>query len=151
MLKPIYDKNIIVGIKTKDKMDWYILDKQICFLEGNDIKFQEDTKEIRKNFPILSENNIHLFLEKIDPYKMNKDKIRLAILETMEKKEDLEDYYPVILIDFEKRIFYSQYPEPVDYENYLPQNWKEEYTDFSKYIPEEKQYWKYKGKNLFDF
>lgn len=149
MLKPIYDTNIIVGIKLKNKMEWYILYKDMCFMDGNDIEFSGETKEIRNQFPIISEKNITQFLEIIEKYKMNIDIIRLSILAAIENKDDLEDYFPVIFMDFDKKIFFSQYPEPVDYEYYLPQSWIEEYTSFRKYIPEEKQYWKYKGRDLF--
>lgn len=148
MLKPIYDTNIIVGIKLNNKLEWYILDKYMCFMEGSDIEFSGETKEIRDQFRIISEKNITQFLTQIQKYKMNIDNIRLSILEAIEKNEDLEDYFPVILMDFDKKVFFSQYPEPVDYDYYLPENWKEEYISFKKYIPEEKQYWNYKGKNL---
>ena len=148
MLKPIYDTNIIVGIKLNNKLEWYILDKYMCFMEGSDIEFSGETKEIRFQFRIISEKNITQFLTQIQKYKMNIDNIRLSILEAIEKNEDLEDYFPVILMDFDKKVFFSQYPEPVDYDYYLPENWKEEYISFKKYIPEEKQYWNYKGKNL---
>lgn len=149
MLEPIYDTNIIVGIKLENEVEWYILDKYMCFMEGDDIEFSGETKEIRSQFPVISEKNIVQFLGQIEKYKMNIDIIRLSILESIEKKEDLEDYFPVVLMDFDEKIFFSQYPEPVDYEYYLPEDWKEEYTSFRKYIPEEKQYWKYKGRDLF--
>ena len=143
MLKPIYDTNIIVGIKLNNKLEWYILDKYMCFMEGSDIEFSGETKEMRDQFRIISEKNITQFLTQIQKYKMNIDNIRLSILEAIEKNEDLEDYFPVILMDFDKKVFFSQYPEPVDYDYYLPENWKEEYISFKKYIPEEKQYWNY--------
>lgn len=150
MLEPIYDTNIIVGIKLENKMEWYVLDKYMCFMEGDDIAFIGETKEIRNQFPIISEKNIIPFLKQIEKYKMNIDIMRLSILDAIEKENDLEDYFPVVLMDFDKKIFFSQYPEPVDYEYYLPEGWKEEYSNFRKYIPENKQYWKYKGRNLFD-
>ena len=150
MLKPIYDTNIIVGIKLENKVEWYILDKYMCFMEGSDIEFTGETKEIRNLVPIISEENILPFLTQIKKYKMNIDFIRLSILDAMKKNEDLEDYFPVVLMDFDKKIFFSQYPEPIDYDYFLPEHWKEEYTSFKKYIPEEKQYWKYKGKDLFE-
>lgn len=149
MIEPKYDTNIIVGIKLENNVEWYILDKYMCFMDGNGLAFSGEVREIRRKFPIISEKNIIPFLKQIEQYKMNMDIIRLQILEALKTNEDLEDYYPVILMDFDEKIFFSQYPEPVDYEYYLPENWKEEYTNFRKYITEEKQYWKYKGKDLF--
>ena len=108
MLKPIYDTNIIVGIKLENKVEWYILDKYMCFMEGSDIEFTGETKEIRNLFPIISEENILPFLTQIKKYKMNIDFIRLSILDAMKKNEDLEDYFPVVLMDFDKKIFFSQ-------------------------------------------
>lgn len=150
MLEPIYDTNIIVGIKLENKMEWYILDKYMCFMEGNNITFTGETEEIRNQFPVISEKNIIPFLEQIEKYKMNIDIIRLSILDAIENKNDLEDYLPVVFIDFNTKTFFSQYPEPVDYEYYLPEGWKEEYASFREYIPEDKQYWKYKGIDFFD-
>lgn len=150
MLEPIYDTNIVVGIKLENNIEWYILDKYMCFMEGNDIEFNGETKEIRSLFPNISEKNIVAFLKQIEKYKMNLDLIRLSILEAIKKDKDLEDFFPVLLIDFDEKIFFSQYPEPIDYEYYLPENWEEKYISFRKYIPEEKQYWKYKGKDLFN-
>ncbi len=149
MLEAKYDTNIIVGIKLENNIEWYILDKYMCFMDGNDFEFSGEVKEKRKQLPDISEKNAIQFLKQIEKYQMNIDIVRLHILKALKKNEDLEDYFPVILIDFDKKIFFSQYPEPIDYEYYLPENWKEEYTNFRKYIPEQKQYWKYKGKDLF--
>lgn len=149
MLEPIYDTNIVVGIKLENNIEWYILDKYMCFMDGNNIEFSGEVQEIRKKIPMFSEKNVAPFLKQIEKYKMNMDIMRLHILEALKTNKDLEDYFPIILMDFDQKIFFSQYPEPIDYEYYLPENWKEEYTNFRKYIPEEKQYWKYKGKDLF--
>lgn len=149
MLEPIYDTNIVVGIKLENNIEWYILDKYMCFMDGNNIEFSGEVQEIRKKIPMFSEKNVAPFLKQIEKYKMNMDIMRLHILEALKTNKDLEDYFPIILMDFDQKIFFSQYPEPIDFEYYLPENWKEEYTNFRKYIPEEKQYWKYKGKDLF--
>ena len=87
MLEPIYDTNIIVGIKINNKIEWYILDKYMCFMTCDDIKFKKDTKEIRQQIPNISEKNVILFLKLIEKYKLNIDKIRMTMLEAIQKRK----------------------------------------------------------------
>lgn len=157
---PIYDEIIIVGTIFNNNFDWYITNKLFWIMDlkklpknDYDNYFRDKkNKEIRKDIITLSHENIRLFLDKIKEYKVdNIDKLRLEILNRIrdqDKETELEDYYPSLMLDFDKKILYSQFPEPFGFENYIPQNWEGKYMSFIDYIEDENKYWIYKNKNL---
>lgn len=157
---PIYDEKIIVGVIYNNIFNWYVTDKTLWIMDytkmhKNDCESYFSNQEInaiRKDIKILSENNIELFLEKIKYYKVNVTNLRLKILNKImenNKENELEDFYPVLLLDFDKKILYSQYPEPFAFENYVPDNWEGKYISFIDFINDENKYWIYKNKNFF--
>ena len=157
---PIYDDKIIVGVIFNNKFSWYITDKLLWIMDlkkmsQNDYKeyfSNKKIKNIREDIITLSEKNIEIFLDKIIVYKVDITKLRLKILSKImntNRENELEDFYPVMLLDFDKKILYSQYPEPFAFENYIPDNWEGKYTSFIDYIDDENKYWIYKNKNFF--
>lgn len=158
MVKPIYDKNIIVGIKYSKKFNWYILDKHICFMDISSIPAEnfnlcieeECYKDIRKNYERIDSNNIESFLTRIQSFSISCDYLRLQILNKIQKKEELEEFYPALLFDFNKNILYSLYPEPNNFDEYILDNWIEKEEDFTELIEDKYKYWLYNNKNLFE-
>lgn len=158
MNTPIYDERIIVGVIYNNVFNWYITNKLLWIMNIEKLSLRDykecfedkEFNENRKDINILSEKNIKLFLDRIDNYKICIDNLRLKILEEIEQHEDyvLEEYYPVLLLHFDKKIIYSQYPEPFGFENYVPDNWQGIYASFIELIEPENQYWIYKDRNL---
>jgi len=161
MNNPVYDEIIIVGIILNKKLEWYVANKFLWIMDleklpkieyeyyfGND-----ELKEVRQDINVISINNIQIFLDRIKIYKADINNLRLKILdkiiEKKEKDEGLEDFYPALLLDFDNMILYSQYPEPFEFENYVPDNWEGKYMSFIDCVNDEDKYWIYKNKNLF--
>ena len=160
MTEPIYDEIFIVAIKKNQKINWYIANKYLWIMNLNILSKEEledyfsdsELKEIRKDFIELSSENIVDFLNKIEKYKVNIDLLKLKILERISNNDinsdELIDFYPTLLIDIDNNIFYSQYPEPFAFENYIPKNWIGKYESFMTLIDEKDMYWMHRGKNI---
>lgn len=157
---PIYDNIIIVGVILNKKFEWYIASKLFWIMDLEKLskedydEFFEDkeNKEIRKDILRLSEKNVKSFLEKIKQYKVNDiNELRLKILKKIEEQNEemgLEEFYPALLLDFDKKILYSQFPEPFGFENYIPKDWQGKYMSFIENIKDEDKYWIYRNRNL---
>ena len=132
---PVYDEILVIGIKYKQDFNWYIVAKDLCYM----------------NSSIKNQNMIEPFLNHISKFKVTIDEIRLQMLKKIEiNKNSLEEFQPVIMIDFDTKIFYLQYPEPNNFAENILDGWRvEEDDDFMDLIPKEKQYWLYKNQNLF--
>lgn len=160
---PIYDEVIIVGVVYDNNFNWYITNKLFWIMnleklskyDYNDYFKDKEIKQIRKDISILSEKNAKIFLNRIDKYKTDIDFLRLKILEKIKHSEkdnvELEEFYPTLMINFDNNILYSQYPEPLGFENYVPDNWKGKYTSFIEYINNENKYWIYKNRNILNY
>ena len=89
MIEPIYDENLIVAIKKNEKINWYIADKFLWIMNLNILSKDElesyfsnnELKEIRRNCMIVSNENVEIFLNKVEKYKVNIDLLKLKILE----------------------------------------------------------------------
>ncbi len=163
MIEPIYDENIIIAIKKNKELNWYIADKFLWIMnlellskkELEGYFLNEELRKVRNNCKIVSNENIEIFLDNIKKYKVSIDLLKLKILERISKKgiddEELDDFSPSLLIDFDNNILYSQYPEPFSFENYVPKNWIGKYASFIELIDLKDRYWMHKGKNLLGF
>lgn len=161
MIKPTYDDNVIIGIKFNNTFNWYILNKLLCLLNLNVLdKNQLDNymsnnalNEIRKDLIIINKDNASEFISRIKTFKSNKDELILELTNMTLKDQigDFDIFYPVLFLDFDEEIMYSQYPEPFAFEKYLPNKWIFKYEDFTKLIEENEKYWIYKNKNLFEY
>ncbi|EOP72617.1 hypothetical protein KOW_01185 [Bacillus cereus VDM006] len=150
MLNPLYTKNVIVGIKYKNKFNWYITEPDLWYLDYNQAGYAPDEyAEERKDISILNENTIDNFLERIEKYEVFTEEIRSNFLSELSNngEETIYDYNPCFLIDFDDLNFHSNYPELISFEEYIPNNWKGYLQHFDKQIPCEYRYWEYKNKN----
>lgn len=157
---PIYDNIIIVGVIFNKKFEWYITNKLFWIMELEKLSKEDyddffkckENKEAREGIITLSEKNVRIFLDRITQYRVNNiNELRLKILDEIKKKSvesELEEYYPALMLDFDKKILYSQFPEPFEFENYVPENWTGKYMSFIEYIKDEDKYWIYKNRNL---
>ncbi|MCW1242514.1 hypothetical protein [Bacillus pretiosus] len=154
ILEPLYAKNIIVAVIYKNEFRWYVTDKELWFLDYNkldnayknlgiSIEDNDETEE-RNEIKVLDHENVEVFLVRINQYKTTKEDLNYLLLENIKRKkagEDLLDYSPVLLINFDNKILYSMFPEPASYENYVPKDWIGTYEDFTELIPTSERYW----------
>ena len=81
MIKPLYAENIIVGVKYKNKLNWYITESDLWYLDYNQAGYSpSEYPEERKGISILNETTIANFLERIEKYKRFTEDIRLEFL-----------------------------------------------------------------------
>jgi hypothetical protein len=78
-----------------------------------------------------------LFFRNIENYRSSTNSIKLNFFKELSKNkaEARYNYNPSLLIDFDNQIFYSNYPESIFFEEYIPDNW----TGY--------RYWEEKGTN----
>ena len=108
MIKPLYAENIIVGVKYKNKLNWYITESDLWCLDYNQAGYPpSEYPEERKGISILNETTIANFLERIEKYKRFTEDIRLEFLRELRtnREEAYYDYNPCFLIDFERLTF----------------------------------------------
>ncbi|MEI4527110.1 MULTISPECIES: hypothetical protein [Priestia] len=163
MLEPIYAENVIVGVIHKKQFQWYVTDRELWYLDyvkfaqafenEGDLAVDEYIEPERKGMEILSSENAGLFLKRIESYKGD----AATLLKLFENKiesgeeEDVLDFIPSFLVDFDQKVFYSLFPEPASFEEYVPSDWKGTYEDFTALIPETEKYWINKdGESLFE-
>lgn len=163
MLEPIYAENVIVGVIHKKQFQWYVTDRELWYLDyvkfaqafenEGDLAVDEYIEPERKGMEILSSENAGLFLKRIESYKGD----AATLLKLFENKiesgeeEDVLDFIPSFFVDFDQKVFYSLFPEPASFEEYVPSDWKGTYEDFTALIPETEKYWINKGgESLFE-
>lgn len=155
-MKPIYAENIIVAIKDYGFIEWYVLEKDLCFLDYTKLEkaYRKKGYEVvvddtlRFGIKIINELTKNLFLNKIKDCKMETDELR-KMLKKEKKYHGKLAYNPSILIDFDNRILISHYAEPESFEYFIPDGWEGKYEDFERYIPLARRYWlDENGKNL---
>ena len=77
MIKPLYAENIIVGVKYKNKLNWYITESDLWYLDYNQAGYSLVNIQRKKGISILNETTIANFLERIEKYKRFTEDIRL--------------------------------------------------------------------------
>ena len=163
MLEPIYAENVIVGVIHKKQFQWYVTDRELWYLDyvkfaqafenEGDLAVDEYIEPERKGMEILGSENAGLFLKRIESYKGDAATLLKLFEDKIEsgEEEDVLDFIPSFLVDFDQKVFYSLFPEPASFEEYVPSDWKGMYEDFTGLIPETEKYWVNKdGESLFE-
>lgn len=147
-MKPIYAENIVVAIRYEDRIEWYILDKDYCFLDyakleetyrkrGYDV-YSDDN--FRYGIKVVNEFTKNLFLENIKRYRIEAEELKKMLMGESDYDEKLA-YNPSVLIDFESKVLASHYAEPESFEDFVPDGWNGEYRNFEMDLPQEQRYW----------
>ena len=146
VLEPLYSENIIVAVIYNNELKWYITDKELWFLDYNKLDSayenlgisieDNDEPEERRGLKVLDNENIDIFLKRINKYVVTKEELNYLLLKNIgSNSEDLLDLSPVLLINFNNKTLYSMFPEPASYEEYVPKGWSGKYEDFTELIP----------------
>ncbi|WP_026591439.1 hypothetical protein [Bacillus sp. UNC437CL72CviS29] len=154
MLEPLYAENIVVAVIYNNEFKWYVTDKELWFLDYNKLNNayknlgvsieDNDEAEERNGMKVLDNENVELFLPRINKYITTKEELNYLLLENIKSKiegEDLLDFSPVLLINFDDKKLYSMFPEPASYEEYVPKDWNGKYENFTELIPKLEKYW----------
>ncbi|MBO1626080.1 hypothetical protein [Bacillus arachidis] len=154
ILEPLYAENIVVAVIYNSEFKWYVTDKELWFLDYNKLNNayknlgvsieDNDEAEERNGMKVLDNENVEVFLPRINKYITTKEELNYLLLENIKSKiegEDLLDFSPVLLINFDDKKLYSMFPEPASYEEYVPKDWNGKYKDFTELIPKLEKYW----------
>lgn len=147
-MKPIYAENLIVGIIHDGKFGWYILEKDLCFMDsekvvqayqniGYDVPQDDD---FRFGIKILDHHSVKNFLDGVKQYQISTAELQ-HLLKNEKEFNDRLAYNASLLIDFDRKMLFSYYPEPASFEAFVPDTWKGYYKDFGEYIPVDQRYW----------
>jgi hypothetical protein len=154
LIKPTYAENIIVGVIYDKVFRWYVTEKELWFLDYNKLEkaYLEKGFEIkdyiddndRNGVEVLDEHTAGRFLEQIKHFLTTKEELKDLLMnkvETMCDSDDLLDFSPTLLVDFDNKSFYSIFPEPASFEEYVPDGWTGKYLDFTNLIQDKEKYW----------
>ncbi|GAA0134932.1 hypothetical protein YSY43_17720 [Paenibacillus sp. YSY-4.3] len=144
-LMPEYAQILIVGVVFQNSWTWYITEREYWFLN---IEMEE-----RFGIEVLDESTAETFLHKIEEYKVSTLELTDMIVElknVFQYYDEVLEFLPTIYVDFDKREFYSSFPEPMSFEDYVPEGWIGEYKSFYELVPVEERYWLVDNENLFE-
>ena len=162
-------KNIIVGLRWREKFAWYVSLKDIWFLDQTELEREYEQWCKKKGLPlnfavsedderygifVLNEENINLFLPRIAKYAVSSDELReyMKLAMNIKSRDEVTlEYMPSLYIDFDKKILYSMYTEPASFEDYVPATWKGYYQNFLNLIEQNEKFWCEDGKKIIDF
>lgn len=159
-LKIEYGEDIIVGVSFRGEWGWYVSEKDFWLMDqvGYGEAFTDAGHVLppagvdRFDIPILNEETAGRFLELMESTRVDKAALSEEILSRLPASswDELIELCPSLLIDFERKVLKSLYPEPMPFEEYVPAGWTGEYENFLDEIPEEHRYWVIDGRDYFE-
>ena len=158
-MKPKYCKNVIVGVTYKKTFRWYITDKDFWYLDyvkeykqwkecyqklgRSEKQFHYDIGTLsefcskRWGIQVIEGKNIDFFLNKIEKYKVSVQELNKMFHDS----EYTDSCYPSFYVNFDRKEFYSYFPEPERFENFVPDGWFHSYQLLDEVIPKNERYW----------
>lgn len=150
---PEYAETLITAIKYKGKFCWYVSNRWFWYLDlrkyrrlvSDFLGNQESDLEYystRCNIDIVNEHRAEEFIRAMEEYRVETEELRAWIVDNkLETIEELWDVVPVILVDFDQKTLWTQYPEMIAFERYVPEGWEGKYEEFWDQVPESERYW----------
>lgn len=149
---PEYAETLITAIKYKGQFCWYVSNKSFWYLDLRRYRilvseFLNQTPDLenyptRFNIDIVNEHRAEEFIRGLEEYRVEADELRDWIVDNkLETIKELWDMVPVILVDFDQKTLWSQYPEMIFFEDYVPEGWEGKYAKFWDQVPESERYW----------
>lgn len=117
-LMPEYAQTLIVGVLFQKTWSWYITEREYWFLNTE--------MEDRFGITVLDETTAETFLNKIIDLKVSTSDLRKLLVELEDafmSTDEVLEFIPTIYVNFDDRVFYSFFPEPMSFENYVPVGW----------------------------
>lgn len=162
-LPVLYAQNIIVGVITSGRWQWYVTGHDFWVLDQGKLRGFDasehavsnlDSSEGRFAIEVVNQDTLAQFLRFIESFKASTEELRAQFLaEERDGKLGGDDWYkfiPSLLVDFDSRRLLSLYPEPYSFEDYVPAGWTGIYEDFLPLVPVSERYWVIEGVNYFE-
>lgn len=159
--EPEYAQNIVVGVLFRHIFAWYVTERDYWYLDytkyhrallaaGYAHSISDGYAE-RFHIAVVCEHTAELFLSLITEKHVPVRALSQMMLarKARDEQDDLLDFAPCFLVNFDQRQFASLYPEMIRFERYVPDGWSGSYRDFLSEVPEQERYWIVDGKNLF--
>jgi hypothetical protein len=157
-----YGEEIVAAVFFRERFSWYVSEKEIWFLDYEKFRqaFIEDGLEVcsveevakgRFGVGVVDENSAGRFLASMTGYKFETGELRDLFRGEFSArcKDDIIHLMPAILVDFDSRMFFSNYYEAASFEEYAPDGWSSEYSFFLERIPLADRYWILDGVDVF--
>lgn len=151
---PRYAENIIVGVLFQNQWQWFLTEKEIWVLdyEKEAQAFQSKGYVVNPDYlddcrqdlwVIDTKEKAQIFLDRLQARQIDRDFLREGWKKAIQAdlEEGYLDYLPSFLVDFDQKHFYSMYPEPGSYEDFLPEGWQGNYIEFLDKVPKKERYW----------
>jgi len=158
--EPEYAQNIVVGVLFQHSFAWYITTRDYWYLDITKYKdalrafgyphpILEDYSA-RFDIAILDEHTAESFLVHVVDQRVPASALTQMMLDRKvhDTYNDLLDFVPCFLVDFDQRQFSSLYPEMIRFERYIPEGWIGSFRDFLSDVPIEERYWIVNGEDL---
>lgn len=144
-LMPEYAQVLIVGVVFRETWNWYITEREYWFLNTE--------MEDRFGIEILDETTAGAFLARIDDLRVSTSELAQTLedlKDAFESYDEVLEFIPAIYVNFDERVLYSLFPEPMSLEHYVPDGWTGLYKDFLDDVPKREQYWAAGGQHVFN-
>ncbi|WP_444935423.1 hypothetical protein ACJJIW_13325 [Microbulbifer sp. JMSA004] len=142
-------EKIVAVVKFKDEISYYRSKRADWILDLNKLRqayidagysMPELDDSDRFGIHSIADNNFELFLQKMEPKKIQKDTLSLLLAKKFPSAHswwDVGEIFPTIFVDFDRKVVGAFYYEGTKMEVYIPNEWKGEFIDFSNDYPEE--------------
>ena len=169
--EPEYAQKIVVGVIFRNSFAWYVTEYEYWYLDYTKFDraliaggYKNSTLgdySNRWDIGILNEDTAECFLSHIETYRVPAYALtemmliqrqmyeEYASVDSPEYFNDILDFAPCLLVDFDQRRLSSQYPEMIRFETWIPDGWDGAYRSFLSDVPEAEQYWIVDGRDLF--
>lgn len=131
-MRPNGTEVLLVGITRHGEFDYYVLPRHLLYLDGQKALDNRagdafyDSMEGRYNILTVDESHEGEFLCAIEPHKRSLERLRREVY-GCKNRYRRADYYPVVLIDFDKKELASYFGETYyHFEEYAPDGWVSE-------------------------
>jgi len=150
---PSYASVIIVGVTLRKRWSWYVSDYDYWFLDlsGTCSELDDISKDERFGIEVVDEHNADQFLPLMSKYLVTTEDLRNNVFSIgpITAWDDISEWCPSLLIDFDRKYLGSLFPEPSSFESQVPPGWVGKYENFLKKVPPEHRYWVNKDHDLF--
>lgn len=150
---PEYGSKIFVGVILKNIWSWYLSIYDYWFLDLSSECNPNDKHVTQFRFGIhsVTKKNAESFLERMKTFSLSTCDIRKSFTSIKDPKhwDDISEWCPSLLINFDEERLMSMYPEPTSFEDYLPPGWTGSYENFLSLVPINERYWIIKEKDMF--
>lgn len=139
-LYPQNNEITVVGVIYKNKFTWYVTEREFWYLN---VIMEDGRHDERVGIEILDTDTFEIFEKRIERYIVSTEELReyLELANTYDTYEAFFDFLPSFYVNFDSKIFYSLYTEPLSFEDYVPDGWVGKYKNFFELIDEQYRFW----------